>query len=221
MPSVEAALMDQITTIEEILRMPSPAPRPQALACAGEQLWMGSWETERIYGIDRAHFTVFEERPAPGKPVSLCSVGEELRGIVSEGGDEDHRFIRRYIPGHGFKEHDKIPCPDDTGSFLAYDGMSLWLSQRYNKRILLIDANANIKREIVADGQILGMCYANGELYTSLWFGKDGGPKIGRVNGDRVDVVASLPYAAVSLAYDGHRFWCNEPKSTSIIAFTF
>lgn len=213
--------MEQIAAIDEVLRLPSPAPRPQALACAGEHLWMGSWETERIYGIDRAHFTVFEERPAPGKPVSLVAVGEELRGVLSEGGEDDHRFIRRYIPGHGFKDHDKIPCPDDTGSFLAYDGTSLWLSQRYNRRILLIDGNANIRREIVADGQILGMTFADGALYTSLWFGKDGGPKIGRVNGDRVDVVATLPYAAVSLTYDGHRFWCNEPKTTSIIAFTF
>jgi hypothetical protein len=221
LPSVEAALMEKVAAIEEVLRIPSPAPRPQALACLGEHLWMGSWETGRIYGIDRAHFTVFEERPAPGKPVSLCPVGSELRGVMSEGGEEDHRFIRRYIPGHGFTERDKIPCPDDTGSFLAYDGTSLWLSQRYNMRVLLLGPNAEVEREISSDGQILGLCYADGSLYTSLWFGKDGGGKIGRVSGDRVEVVASLPYGAISLAYDGNRFWCNEPKSTSIIAFTF
>jgi len=192
---------------------------PQALACAGEHLWMGSWETQRIYGIDRAHFTVFEEQPAPGKPVSLVTVGEELRGVVSEGGEDDHRFIRRYIPGHGFKDRDKLACPDDTGSFLAYDGESLWLSQRFNKRILLLDANANVRREILAPGQILGITFVDGELYASLWFGKEGGPKLGRVKGDQVDVVASLPFAAISLAHDGQRFWCNDPKTTSIVAF--
>ena len=194
---------------------------PQALACAGEHLWMGSWETQRIYGIDRAHFTVFEEQPAPGKPVSLVTVGEELRGVVSEGGEDDHRFIRRYIPGHGFKDRDKLACPDDTGSFLAYDGESLWLSQRFNKRILLLDANANVRREILAPGQILGITFVDGELYASLWFGKEGGPKLGRVKGDQVDVVASLPFAAISLAHDGQRFWCNDPKTTSIVAFAF
>ncbi|MGC2131089.1 MAG: hypothetical protein WA629_13465 [Candidatus Aquilonibacter sp.] len=212
--------MEQATTVEEVLRMPSPAPVPQALACAGGNLWMGSWETQRIYGIDRAHFTVFEERPAPGKPVSLVAVGEELRGVLSEGGEDDHRFIRRYIPGHGFKDRDKLACPDDTGSFLAYDGDSLWLSQRFNRRILLLDANANIRREITAGGQILGITFVDGSLYASLWFGKEGGPKLGRVNGESVDVIASLPFAAISLAHDGSRFWCNDPKTTSIVAFT-
>ena len=212
--------MEQATTVKEVLRVPSPAPVPQALACAGTHLWMGSWETQRIYGIDRAHFTVFEERPVPGKPVSLVAIGEELRGVVSEGGEDDHRFIRRFIPGHGFKEHDKLACPDDTGSFLAYDGESLWLSQRFNKRILLLDANANIRREITAGGQILGITFVDGALYASLWYGKEGGPKLGRVNGESVDVIASLPFAAISLAHDGQRFWCNDPKTTSIIAFT-
>jgi hypothetical protein len=213
-------LMEQGTFVEEVLRLPSPAPRPQALACSGEHLWIGSWETDRIYGIDRAHFTVFEERPAPGKPVSLVAVGEELRGVLSEGGDDDHRFIRRYIPGHGFKERDKLACPDDTGSFLAYDGEALWLSQRYNGRIYLLDGSAHIRREIESDGQILGITFVDGALYASLWFGKDGGAKLGRVSNDRVEVIASLPFAAISLAHDGQRFWCNDPKTTSIVAFT-
>ncbi|HTU70656.1 MAG TPA: hypothetical protein VMF11_10105 [Candidatus Baltobacteraceae bacterium] len=212
--------MDQVTIVEEVMRLPSPAPAPQALACAGQNLWMGSWETQRIYGIDRAHFTVFEEKPAPGKPVGMVAIGEELRCILSEGGEGDHRFIRRYVPGHGFKEHDKIACPEDTGSFLAYDGESLWLSQRYNRRVLQLDSNMSIRREIRADAQILGITFVDGTLYLSLWYGKDGGPKLGRVVEDRVEVAAALRFAAISLAHDGQRFWCNDPKTTSIVAFT-
>src|SRR5215469_16834486 len=141
--------MDQLTTIEEVLRLPSPAPAPQALACDGDHLWLGSWETQRIYGIDRTHFTVFEEMNAPGKPVGMVSTGDELRVVVSEG--DDNRFIRRYVPGHGFKSNDKLACPEDTGSFLAFDGECLWLSQRHNHRVLELDAQANELSVIEAD----------------------------------------------------------------------
>ena len=51
--------------VEELLRLPSPAPRPQALAFDGEHLWMGSIETERLYSIEPKARTVREEAPAP------------------------------------------------------------------------------------------------------------------------------------------------------------
>ena len=213
--------MEQATTVEEVLTHALPGTGASGACVRRGQSLDGVVGDTAHLRYRSAHFTVFEERPAPGKPVSLVAVGEELRGVLSEGGEDDHRFIRRYIPGHGFKERDKLACPDDTGSFLAYDGESLWLSQRFNRRILLLDANANVRREITAGGQILGITFVDGALYASLWYGKEGGPKLGRVNGDSVDVIASLPFAAISLAHDGSRFWCNDPKTTSIVAFTF
>ena len=215
-----ATFMDQLTTIEEVMRLPSPAPAPQALACDGDHLWLGSWETQRIYGIDRTHFTVFEEMNAPGRPVGMVSTGDELRVVISEG--DDNRVIRRYIEGHGFKGHENVPCPDDTGSFLAYDGTCLWLSQRYNHRVLQLDAHGAVLSMIEADTQILGIAWVDERLYLSLWYGKDGGCKIGRASQDRsyIQIVGNLPFAAVSLTHDGSRFWCNDPKATSIVAFT-
>jgi hypothetical protein len=216
----EVAAMSSVMTIEELLRLPSPAPAPQALACDGDHLWMGSWETQRMYGIDRTHFTVFEEANAPGRPVGMVSVGDELRVIVSE--DEDCRFIRRYVPGHGFKDHDRIPCPDDAGSFLAYDGRGLWLSQRYHRRVLELDVDGTTRSVVRTDGEILGIAFVEGTLYLSLWFGKDGGCKIARANAGRtqVETIGSLPFAAVSLTHDGMRFWTNDPRSNSIVAFS-
>ncbi len=212
--------MDQVTTIHEVLRLPSPAPTPQALACDGDHLWLGSWDAECVYGIERAHFTVFEEMNAPGKPVGMVSVGDELRVVISAG--DDNRTIRRYIPGHGFKDQDIIACPDDTGSFLAYDGACLWLSQRFNHRVLELDSKGAVRSEITTDTQILGIAWVDEQLYLSLWYGRNGGCKIGRASGDRsrVDLVASLPFAAVSLTHDGTHFWSNDPRATSIVAFT-
>lgn len=214
--------MEQLTTIEELMRLPSPAPAPQALACDGDHLWMGSWETQRMYGIDRQHFTVFEETNAPGRPVGMVNVGDELRVVVSEGGEADHRVIRRYVPGHGFKEREGMPCPDDTGSFLAFDGTNLWLSQRYNKRILELDARGTIVTEVPSPAQIVGIVWVDGVLYITLWYGRDGGgAKLGAYRkGGTVEEVGPLPFAPVSLTHDGSRFWANLAKSNEIVAFT-
>ncbi|MHB8146474.1 MAG: NHL repeat-containing protein [Vulcanimicrobiaceae bacterium] len=214
--------MQQTSQFRELIRLPSPAPAPQALACDGDHLWMGSWETQRIYGIDRQHFTVFEETNAPGKPVGAVSVGGELRVVCSEGGDDDHRFIRRYVPGHGFKAHDRIACPEDTGSFVAFNGTHLWLSQRFNQRILELDSAGRPLRRIETDTQILGIVWVGAVLYVSLWYGKQGGCKIALLSDpqDRLEHVVSMPFAAVSLTHDGSRFWTNDAKATAIVAFS-
>jgi hypothetical protein len=213
--------MEQVTTVVELMRLPSPAPLPQALACDGDNLWLGSWETQRIYGIGRQHFTVFEEMNAPGRPVGMVSVGDELRVVLSEGGDADHRFIRRYVPGHGFKDHDTIAAPDDTGSFVAFDGTNLWLSQRYNKRILELDAQGKVLSEVAAPAEIVGIVWVDDTLYMALYFGKEAGVKLARYRkGHAIEEIVPLPFRGVSLTHDGTRFWTNLPKTNEIVAFT-
>jgi hypothetical protein len=211
-----------MSEIEEVLRVPSPAPAPQALAWSHDTLWMGSWETHRIYGMRAGSFAIFEEANTPGRPVGAVAVGEELRVLCSEG-SEDHRFIRRYIMGHGFAMSDRIPCPNDTGSFLAFDGLHLWLSQRYNRRVLELDAQYRVLGAMHADAEILGVAWVGGMLYLSTWHGKEhGGCKIARCaqHDTSPECVGSLPFAAVSLAHDGSRFWTNDPRGSSIVAFT-
>jgi hypothetical protein len=207
--------------IEEIMRLPSPAPAPQALAFDGESLWMGSWETQRMYGIQPQQFTVFEETEAPGKPVGAVALGDELRVICSEGGEADNRFIHRFIPGHGFKVSEKVECPEDTGSFLAFDGSRLWVSQRYNKRVLELDADYQVRREIRAEAQIIGVAWVGDALFLSTWHGKEGGCKIARATVERApEYIGQLGFAAFGLTYDGTRFWANDPRATSIVAFS-
>jgi hypothetical protein len=208
--------------IEELQRVASPAPLPQALAFDGELLWMGSWETQRLYGIVPAQFTVRDEAAVPGKPVGAVAVGDELRIVCSENGEDDNRFIRRFVPGHGFK-NEKIACPEDTGSFLAFDGVHLWLSQRYNMRVLELDNEYNAKRGFQLDAQIVGIAMVEGTLYASTWHGaRTGGCKIARIDprSGAFEYVASLGFAGISLTHDGSRFWTNDTKGTAIVAFT-
>jgi len=135
--------------IEELQRIPSPSPAPQALSCDGDRLWIGSRDTSRIYGLEAHTAAVFEEGEAPGIPWGAVVTGDDIRFVLGEGPDDD-RFIRRYIIGHGFKS-ESIPCPEFTGSYLGYDGENLYLSQFYKGRIFVIDSAGEIGRIIEVD----------------------------------------------------------------------
>jgi hypothetical protein len=214
--------LDESPELAEIVRIPSPAPAPQALACDGDHLWLGSWETARIYGIHAHHGRVFEEALAPGKPVSATVVGDELRLVCSEEGDS--RFIRRYVPAHGFKSREAMPCPEDTGSFLAFDGERLWLSQRYNKRVLELSAGGRVLRTVPIGEEIVGLAWVGDRLYLSTWLGKErGGCRIAYIephaSEPRLVFAARSPFACISLARDGDRLWTNDFVRNEIVAF--
>ncbi|MDQ6823214.1 MAG: hypothetical protein M3Z07_01765 [Candidatus Eremiobacteraeota bacterium] len=208
--------------VTELLRAPSPAPRPQALAFDGETLWMGSIDTQRIYAIDPIHWTVREEHAAPGKPWGMTSLGDELRVICGETA-EDNRIIRRYVPGHGFKSEYGLPCPDDTGSQLGYDGEHLSVSQWYNKRILVLDERGHTLRTIAAPRGICGQVVVDGAYHLLTTDDEDSEryfvTRIDPATGASTDL-ARVPFAGRALAHDGHKFWTNERERNEIVAFS-
>lgn len=214
-----------LKSITETMRMPSPAPRPQALAADGDALWMGSLETCRVYSIDIAHWTVRDEIKAPGKPYGATVMGDEVRVLLSES-EDDHRIIRRCIPGHGFKNEGAIACPDDTGSQLAFDGDRLYVSQWYNRKIISLDPASGKAASVVdAPHGICGLTVFGGVFYvlgtddeeTDRYFltridARDGSPK--------VEDLAHVNFPGRALAYDGTRFWSNHREKHEIVAFS-
>ena len=124
--------------VRELLRLPAPAPQPQALAFDGTSLWLGSRETNQVFSIDPASWVAREETIAPGKPYGMTVVGDELRVLCALPPNDD-RTIFRFVPGHGFKTEGAIAAPDDAGSYLSYDGDRLYMSQWYTKRIIALD----------------------------------------------------------------------------------
>ncbi len=213
----------ELPRLSEIVRIPAPA-EPQSLAHDGEHLWVGSWRTHHVYGIDPKQGRSFEEVTAPGAPVGCTVVGDELRFVISENGEGDNRFIRRFVPGHGFKSGDALACPEDTGSFVAFDGKRLWLTQRYRKRALELDAKGAVLRTIDVGEEIIGAAWCGERLYLSTWLGRErGGCRIGYVEPNAAQAalhfVAQVPFVAVSLARDGERLWTNDFKQNAIVAF--
>jgi hypothetical protein len=215
-------MLPSVQDVTEALRLPSPAPRPQALAFDGDKLWMGSIVTDRLYAINPRQWTVIEEDDVPGKPWGMTVVGDELR-VVCGIGEDDDRIIRRFVPGHGFKSQWAIDCPDATGSQLSYDGTRLYLSQWYNRRILGLDEDGNIVRQIDVPHQICGQCFADGHFYLVTTDDEETNEyfltRVSANGATRSEDLARIPFAARALAFDGSRFWTNHREANQIVAF--
>ncbi|BDE07611.1 hypothetical protein WPS_28870 [Vulcanimicrobium alpinum] len=211
-----------LNAIDELVRIPAPCPSPMGLACDGTDLWIGSLETNRIYGLRASQGSVFEEAKAPGRPFGITVTGDALRVVVGEG-EHDERYVRRYIMGKDFKS-EKIACPDFTGSFLAYDGDRLYLSQRDNQTILELDETGTVLRTIPVPRQITGMVVVSGRFYLVTTESRESDDYRllcldARKEQPEVHELASIPFIARGLGWDGFKFWTNDRDNNAIVAF--
>jgi len=213
----------KLPTIIERGRFPSPAPTPQALAWDGNKLWMGSRDLRRVYAIDPKEWKVLEEKEPPGIPWAAVATNGTLRFTIGEGPDDD-RYIRRFAPGVGFSDQDKITCPEFTGSYLSYDGESLYLSQWYKHRILKLDTDGNIIRVIDIGAEISGHAFVDGMIYVLRGTEQNGESwTIARLDQrekkPEVKDIAVVPFACRSLTSDRYRFLSNYRAKDTIISF--
>lgn len=210
--------------IRELRRLASPTPKPQSLAWDGATLWMGSRETKRLYAIDPASWKVRDEIAAPGTPWGLTFVESGELRVVSGETAEDNRIIRRCIPGQGFDAGFGIPCPDDCGAQLGWDGRRLHLSQWYPKKVLVLGAGGQVERVIPAPHGICGLAIVDGIIYlvttdaeetTDYWLTRvDPRPAVAKM-----EDIARIGFAARALAWDGKAFWTNHREQNQIVSF--
>lgn len=209
--------------IQELQRLASPAPKPQSLAWDGTTLWMGSIETQRLYAINPATWTVGWDTAAPGKPWGLTTLRGELRVICGESA-EDNRVILRCVPGKGFDPKFRIPCPDYMGAHLGWDGERLYVSQWYPKKVIGISPTGEAERVIMAPRGICALVIVERVFFlvttaaeeTTEYFltridARSGPPK--------VEDLARIPFAARGLAFDGKNFWTNHREQNEIVCF--
>jgi len=213
--------MPDLPSIREVERLVSPATTPQSLAWHRGELWFGSRDLQRIYRMDRKNWQIADEISAPGIPWAATSDGNVLWFTLGEG-PEDDRYLRRLEPGKGFSE--PIACPEFTGSYLSYDGTSLYLSQWYNFRILKLDSSGKILREIAVGAEISGHTFVDGIIYVLRGTEQNGGDwRLARLDPrettPQVIELARVPFQCRSLAYDGKRFWTNHREADRIVTF--
>ena len=215
--------MTVIDEVVELLRINAPTLRPSAIAFDGTSLWLGSIETERLYALSPNMWTVTDEIPVPGKPWGMTVVGDELRVLLGQTAD-DHRTIYSVVPGHGLRNSTAIPCPDDTGSHLSYDGDRLYISQWYNKRIVAIDDTGTPGTIVDVPHEICGHTIVGGCFYCITTDDESSGKyfltRVDARGGTPVSTdLLTIPFNARGLAFDGERFWTNDREVHQTVAF--
>ncbi len=208
--------------IKEDLRLAAPGPEPLGLAFNGSTLWIASREAHRLYAVDPVTWKVGEEAEAPGAPFGIAVGGGELAVVIGLGDDDDDRYIYRFVPGHGFSGSG-IPCPDLSGAHLAFEGDQLYLSQAHNRKILALDAHGAVGREIPLERRPVGMTIIDGIFYLVTGDQDFKTLELTKVDASgatpHVTSIASIPFRARGLAFDGVKFWTSHRDANEIVAF--
>ena len=207
--------------IKELARRPSPAGRPQPLAYRDQTLWIGSWETNELYAVDPQSWKVRAAVAAPGKPFGMAFLGDELRVVVSN--DDDDRFFYRFVPGKGFDAASKTPCPEHTGSHLASDGTTLYLTQLHLRRMLAFDANGTVLRTIALPTQCGGIGIRDGVVYMISTDAEFENLTLATLDieapAPQATPIAALPDEARALTFDGNTWWTSLRERNELLAF--
>ncbi len=216
--------MLNMKSVRELERHVSPGGRPQPLAFHGQTLWVGCWDTSRLYAIDPKTWSVLDEVAAPGKPFGLASFAGALRVVISDGGKDDDRYFYRFVPGQGFDAESKSACPDFTGSHLTSDGDTLYLGQMHEQRILALDASGSVLRAIALPSRCGGFGFASGAFYMISSDEEFENLHLAtldvRLERPALATVAALPAEARGLAFDGTAWWTSHRESNEIVSFT-
>ncbi len=217
--------MQQTTKqIHEVRRRPAPAGRCQPLALYDSLVWTGSWETDRIYGVDPDTWSIVQEVPAPGKPYGIAALGDALHVVVSDGGEEDDRYLYRFVPRDGFIADSKTPCPQMTGSHLTSDGKRLYLGQAHEHRIVTLDAAYGITDTFALSTRTGGFGFgpesklyfiAADEDFDNLTFGM----LELKTRDSTFEAIATIDPGFRSLAFDGSVWYTSDREDGEIVTF--
>ena len=208
--------------IKEQQRRSAPTVTPQALAWDGKQLWMSSRDLGTLYKVDRSALKVSDEIDPPGIVWAAVATNGSMHFTIGKGLNDD-RFVYRYNAKNGFTK--LFTSPDFAGSYLSYDGANLYLSQWYEKRILKFDEKGEILRKIDIGAEICGHTFVDGLIYVLRGQEKPNEDwRIARLDPreetPKVEDLATVPFAARSLTFDGKNFWSNHRAANETISFS-
>jgi len=212
-----------LNEITELRRVAAPAQRPQAIAFDGQHIWLGSLAEKRLYVMDPRRWSVERTFDVPGLPYGLAAMDPEMRVLLSMTA-EDHRVIYPVDSASGVRTSGTLPCPDDTGSHLSYDGTWFYVSQWYRKRIVAMDGDGTPGVVIELPHEICGHALVDDRFYCITTDDETGGTYfLTRVDprgaSPAIEDLAEIRFDARGLAYDGERFWTNHREAHQTVAF--
>lgn len=211
----------------DLVRYPSPLQGPQGLAWDGQWMWLTSAANGRFYSLDPKTWNIQHEFVPPHEALGVTYTGSDFRLVLAPTIDEpdlerDHRYVYSFAPDAGFTEC--FPCPDFSGSFLAYANGTLYLSQAWDKKLIELDEGGAPVRAVQLERRPVGMTIVDGAFYLATvdedW--ADGQLQRLRVDAaaSSIETLLSFPFKPRSVAYDGKRFWTADRNNHAIVSFT-
>jgi hypothetical protein len=200
-------------------QLQKPASGVIGLAFDGTRLWAGDWETSSVFELDE-NLAIRASYPAPGRVYGMTFADDLLCAVIGRA-DSDDRSIHRFDTAQSIWEKQFIKCPDATGSHLAFDGGHLWLSQRFEKRILQLHADGSVKHVIDLPWEVTGFAWRGATLWLNVRPQKGISSLATLAPGASApDVVEALGASLASLADDGTSFWTTELRGERILKIT-
>ncbi len=213
--------------MSELVRHPSPIKGPQGLAWDGESMWVTSAANGRLYALDTDTWNVRREFVPPHESLGVTYTGSDFRLILAPAIEEtdlerDRRYVYSFAPEAGFSKC--FPCPDFSGSFLAYANGTLFLSQAWDKKLIELSAAGAPVREVQLERRPVGMTIVDGAFYLATVNEDWGDGRLERLGVDAsassIETVRSFPFKPRSVAYNGERFWTADRNNDAIVSFT-
>ena len=210
-----------------LVRYPSPVQGPQGLAWDGESMWVTSAANGRLYQVDAKTWSVRHEYVPAHESLGVTYTGSDFRLVLAPAIDEpdlerDHRYVYSFAPDLGFTEC--FPCPDFSGSFLAYADETLYISQAWDKKVIEVDATGAAVSEIRLERRPVGMTILNGAFYLATVDEDWVEGRLQRLGvgapASSIETLRSFPFKPRSVAYDGERFWTADRNNHAIVSFT-
>jgi hypothetical protein len=212
--------------LSDVIRYVSPVQGPQGLAWDGSLLWITSCVTKHLYAIDPQTRAVRHEYAPPHEALGIACAGSEFSLVVAPAIDEDlerdHRYVYSFTPEAGFAE--RFPCPDFSGSFLAYDSGVLYLSQAWDKKLVELDEDGRVVRDVQLERRPVGITIVDGAFYLAT-VGEDWNegllqrmPLQGEAS--EIETLRPFPFKPRGVAFDGERFWTNDRNNHAIVSFS-
>lgn len=213
--------------MSDLVRYPSsPVRGPQGLAWDGRSLWLTSAANGRLYALDPKTWSVRREFVPPYEPLGVTYTGSDFRVILAPEIDEpdlerDRRYVYSFTPDAGFSE--RFPCPDFSGSFLAYANGTLYLSQAWDKKLIELGEAGAPVREVQIERRPVGMTIVGGAFYLATVDDDWNDGQLQRLGvgaaPSSIETLQSFPFKPRGIAYDGERFWTADRNNDAIVSF--
>jgi hypothetical protein len=211
-----------LPAIIERRRISAPGALPMALGYENGNLWSGSAKDWTIRGLRIADGSILHEAKAPAKPFGGLLVGDMFRIICGDA--DDNRSIRYYRLGAGFSSA-TIRCPNNSGNFLAHDGTTLYVSQRFDRLFVQVDYKGNAVQQTPMPRAVVGVVFVDGAFFILTTDGseRDDDIRFAKMflndGAATITEIAHVPFGARSLAFDGSAFWTSWRAQDLIVSF--